>query len=654
MSIQGMSQGLSFSNMSYYISERIPGIVPCTTPPLYAQSQSGSYNVSFDMGSASGCAILVAEVGITRVDQTTTAPADTPIGDKTRWEYKGVYGSEYSACHMGTPLVSTTNNQYRPPTDLYIMKGMGYMRGFIGAPYKDSGGNIVNGNTPISTVVGTKLTATSEPTATEATLGTNFNNGAQYKAFDNSNSGNFGNPPTGQTAPLLAYGMFSGNGVYTGASVYNYNNITNVYDVSLLKDFAGPYTGHLETETNDPNINKAYPGSSAVTLNDDLYSTRQAMMVVPIANGGMVNIRSEQFVEGTWASIKVFCPIALPKWGLANNMMGVQETYQNADLENALLMSGGTSIVNGATTSSTSVTLTIAQINSGGDTPTVGQLVTGTGIAQGTVVSAASGTTLTLSAAASIANGVTLTYHIHPLRRKWQNYANQSNVSLNPDPHGDAINPVTQTDRYNFFSLLGGIVKYNPYPTAAAALSHNFNAPGNTVNYPKAKNKTAYHVPSQNSIYRAQGYSQWKSPSGGSPVSNHGSHVLGNHANTPLKGNTLTANGATSNAEYFHGVPNVHDWVFSRSNGSRRSRLPARGILDRTRFANNQSGTLGGWYAMKITGYFDGANPTVQSTAVFAVQVGSLDHTRGDADIDVDSVANQVPRNGVIRAIVAA
>ena len=150
MSIQGMSQGLSFSNMSYYISERIPGIVPCTTPPLYAQSNAGAYNTTFDMGSASGCAIIVAEVGITRVDQTTTAPADTPIGDKTRWEYKGVYGSEYSACHMGTPLVSTTNNQYRPPTDLHIMKGMGYMRGFIGAPYKDSGGNIVNGNRPMN------------------------------------------------------------------------------------------------------------------------------------------------------------------------------------------------------------------------------------------------------------------------------------------------------------------------------------------------------------------------------------------------------------------------------------------------------------------------------------------------------------------------
>ena len=652
MSIQGMSQGLSFSNMSYYISERIPGIVPCTTPPLYAQSNAGAYNTTFDMGSASGCAIIVAEVGITRVDATTIAPADLPIGDKTRWEYKGTYGSEYSACQMGNPLTSVSNNQYRPPTNPYEMKGMGYMRGFIGAPYKDSAGNLVNNNTPISVDVGTKLTATSVPTDAEATNGSGMNNGGKYLAMDNSNSGNFGNPPTGKTAPLLAYGMFSGDNSYTGAAVYNYNNISGNYVLSTTEsDFAGPYTGHLETEINDPNVNKAYPGSSAVTLNKDIFSTRQAMMVVPIANGGIVNVRSEQFIKGTWASVKIFCPIALPKWGLANNMMGVQETYQDADLDSALLMNGGTSIVNGATTNSTSVTLTVAQINSGGDTPTVGQLVTDSSgnIPQGTVVSAVSGTTLTLSAAASITNGDTLTYHIHPLRKIFQNYANQSNVSLDPDPAQNS-----QAARYNFFSLLGGVVKYNPYPTAAAALTHNFNAPGNTPNYPKAKNKTAYHVPSQNSIYRAQGYSQWKSPTGGSPVVNHGTHVLGNHANTPLKGNTLTANGATADAEYFHGVPNVHDWVFSRSNGSRRSRLPARGILDRTRHANNQSGTVGGWYAMRITGYFDASNPTVQSTAVFAVQVGSLDHTRGDADIDVDSVANKVPRDGVIRTIVAA
>jgi len=652
MSIQGMSQGLSFSNMSYYISERIPGIIPCTTPPLYAQSNAGSYNTTFDMGTASGCAIIVAEVGITRTTQTTSAPADQPIGDKTRWEYKRTYGSEYSACQMGNPLTSAVNNQYRPPTNLYEMVGMGYMRGFIGAPYKDSGGNLINTNTPVSVDVGTKLTGTSVPTTADVTNGSGMANGARYLAFDNGNNLSFGNPPTGKTAPLLAHGMFSGNNIYTGGAVYNYNNVSGNYVLSGTEsDFAGPYTGHLETEINDPNVNKAYPGSSAVTLNKDLFSTRQAMMVVPIANGGMVNVRSEQFVEGTWASIKIFCPITLPKWGLANNMMGVQEVYQNADLDNALLMNGGTSIVNGATTSSTSVTLTVAQINSGGDAPTVGQLVTGTGIPQGTVVSAVSGTTLTLSQNASIANGVTITYSIHPLRKIYQNYANQSNVSLNPDPNDPTV---TQADRYNFFGSLGGVVKFNPYPTAAAALSHNFGAPGNTTNFPKAKNKTAYHVPSQNSIYRSQGYGDWKAPGGGSPVSNHGSHVLHNHASAALKFNTLASGGTVSNSEAFHGIPNVHDWVFSRSNGARRSRLPARGILDRTRHANNQSSTVGGWYAMRITGYFDAGNPTVSSTKIYAVQVGSLDHTRGDADIDVDSVANQVPRDGVIRTIIAA
>ena len=653
MSIQGMSQGLSFSNMSYYMSARIPGIVPCSTPPLYAASTSGSYNTTFDMGSASGCAVMVYEVGITRTDATLVAPSSAPIGDKMRWEYKNTYGSEYSACQMGTPRVSFGGtDEYRPPLDLYTMKGMGYMRGFIGAPYKDSSGNLVNDKAPVSTVVGTKLTATSVPTATEATDGIGMANGAKYLALDNSNSGSFGNPATGQTGPLLAHGMFSGNNIYTGGAIYNYNSITSVYDISADKDFAGPYTGHLETETNDLNVNKAYPGSSAVTLNPDLYSTRQAMVVVPIANGGLVNVRSEQFIEGTWASIKIFCPIALPKWGLANNMVGIQEVYSDADMDAALLINGGTSIVNGATSNSTSVTLTVAQINSGGDAPTVGQLVTDASgnIPQGTVVSAVSGTTLTLSAAASIDNADTLTYHIHPLRKIYQNYANQSNVSLNPDPHHISV---TQADRFAFFATLGGVVKWRPYATSADALAHNFSNPGGG-SFTGARNKTAYHVPSQNSIYRSQGYGDWKSSTGGSPVANHGSHVLGSHASTPLKGNTLTPNGTTANAEYFHGVPNVHDWVFSRSNGSRRSRLPARGILDRTRLANNNSSTLGGWYAMRITGYFDGSNPTVQSTAVFAVQVGSLDHTRGIADIDVDSVANQVPRDGVIRTILAA
>lgn len=650
MSIQGMSQGLSFSNMSYYISERIPGIVPCTTPPLYAQSNAGAYNTTFNMGGtgSNGCAIVVMEVGDTKVTDTSDTPVSLPIGDKIRWEYKGAYGSEYSCCQMGTPRVSTGNDHYIAPTNYTTMVGMGYARGFLGAPYKDGSGNIVNAQTPISTVSGTKLTASTEPTAATAAGG--MSNGGRYLAMDNvNNSGNFGNPPTGQTGPLLAYGMFSGDNTYAGASIYNFDNTTSQYVLSADKDFAGPYTGHLETEINDTNINKAYPGSSAVTLNDEPFSTRQAMMVIPIANGGLVNIRSEQFIKGTWASLKIFCPITLPMWGLATKAMGVKEMYTDSDLEAALLMSGGTSIVNGGTTNSTSVTLTVAQINSGGDPPTVGQLVTDSSgnIPQGTVVSAVSGTTLTLSAAASITNGDTLTYHIHPLRRKWQNYANQNNVTLNPNPHGDLINPVTQTDRYNFFSLFGGIVKFNPYPTAADALAHNFNT--------GSLRKTAYHVPSQNSIYRSQGYSEWKDSSGGSPVANHGTHILGNHASAALKYNTLVSGlSGGSNSEAFHGIPNAHDWVFSRSNGSFRSRLPARGVLDRTRHANNQSGTVGGWYAMRITGYFDAANPTVSSTKIYAVQVGSLDHTRGAADIDVDSVANQVPRAGVIRTIVAA
>ena len=640
MSIQGMSQGLSFSNMSYYIGERIPGIVPCTTPPLYAQSNLGAYNTSFDMGGAgsNGCAIVVMEVGDTKVSHPQTSAIHTPIGDKTRWEYKNAYGSEYSCCQMGTPLPAITSNQYRPPADLYVMKGMGYARGFIGAPYPN------NAHTPISTAVGTKLTGSTTPTAGTAASG--MGNGGKYLAMDNSNSSNFGGVPTGQTGPALAHGMFCGDDVYTGASVYNYDNTSNNYVVSSSKDFAGPYTGHTETEIADPNVGKAYPGSSAVTLNSDQYSTRQAMMVIPIANGGIVNVRSEQFIKGTWASLKIFCPITLPKWGLANNMMGVSEMYADSDLDDALLMNGGTSIAGATSSNSTTVTL---QNNAFNSSIGVGQLVTGTGIPQGTIVSAISGTNLTLSQAASVSSGDVITFVRHPLNQKWRNYANQNSVNLPVDPAN-----ATQTQRYNFFGLLGGIIKYKPYPTAAAALSHNFSNPGSTPNYSGAKNKTAYHVPSQNSIYRAQGYSAWQSPSGGSPVSNHGSHILGNHANTPLKGNTLTSNGATADAEYFHGVPNAHDWVFSRSNGATRSRLPARGVLDRTRYADNDSATLGGWYAMRITGYFDGSNPTVQSTAVFAVQVGSLDHTRGDADIDVDSVANKVPRDGVIRTIVAA
>jgi hypothetical protein len=61
--------------------------------------------------------------------------------------------------------------------------------------------------------------------------------------------------------------------------------------------------------------------------------------------------------------------------------------------------------VNGAVSSSTSVTLT-----AGSDLIKVGQLVTATGVAADTTVAAISGTTLTLSAAATIANGATIAF----------------------------------------------------------------------------------------------------------------------------------------------------------------------------------------------------------------------------------------------------
>ena len=72
MTIQGMSQGLAFSNMSYYLPNEIPAITPCDTPPLLANNFQGVYNTAFDMGTANGAGIIVFEVGYPRNDSTTT------------------------------------------------------------------------------------------------------------------------------------------------------------------------------------------------------------------------------------------------------------------------------------------------------------------------------------------------------------------------------------------------------------------------------------------------------------------------------------------------------------------------------------------------------------------------------------------------------
>ena len=89
----------------------------------------------------------------------------------------------------------------------------------------------------------------------------------------------------------------------------------------------------------------------------------------------------------------------------ANNPVNGMYKHEFSGEKNVGLLSGTVSTtVNGATTSSTSVTVT------SGTGIAVGQIVTGTGISGTPTVTAVSGTSVTLSAAQTLANGAALTF----------------------------------------------------------------------------------------------------------------------------------------------------------------------------------------------------------------------------------------------------
>jgi len=801
MAIQGMSQGLVFSNMSYYMHEQIPSIAPCNTPPLSAQLDIGVYNVTFNMGTATGCSVIVFEVsGDDSSPNGYTIAA--PLGDKASWDYGGNRNSEYSCCQMAEPQ---PGQNYVTDTGVtrYRLMGRGYARGFIACPWQgfidQAGGdygqnagstyriraNAIgneqywgNNSTPLSPKTGSRLlpaggtidnytfqyvnnsTASGYLSASDSTrdivnedqaASTDFSapttlaqsltknamlNDGVYRFNKNSNVPNtivtpqnhinYNSAPS-QNIEHGTFAAYNGAGAYlmttsnTGLRVYNYLSPPGDFVLSNLTsptgpaaddnlDYCGPYTGHHEVEIKDKFRNLEYPGSSAVTLDPGRFATRQAMMCVPVLGGGNVKVRVEAPLAGTWANIKVFCPISLPVWGSptsATNGLncGIEKFYTTNELNEFIFIEPGSSISasDHVSTNGSAATTTLSmQDNNFNPNIKVNHLITGAGISPGTIVTAildqvdnfgttlvggsgysnatgvatsptpaggtgltlditttagaVSGVTintagtgysvgdvlsiaggtggtvevthiyyeLTLSIAAQIGNAQAVTFHKSRLRQAFDDW-NSLNANLTR-----SVN--TPGDRVVFYNQLSKVIRVKPYATEAQALAHNFSNPA-SGNFKSAENMAAHHVPSQNSIYRIQGNGNFRSPTGGSPVDNHGEHVLGGHGSRPLAADTL--NG--TNALAHHGIVNEGDWVFTRDNAARRARLPARGIIDMTRYANNDIGTVGGWYAYECDGN------------QYAVQVGSLDYDR--AEVTVDAVSGTIPRNGVVRTV---
>ena len=738
MTIQGMSQGLAFSNMSYYLPNEIPAITPCDTPPLLANNFQGVYNTAFDMGTANGAGIIVFEVGYPRNDSTTTQSIMYGLGDKVEWKYAGNRNSEYSFAQMGEAQPTGANGHYVDDTGAskFRLMGRGYGRGVVSTGFNPDGiigtGVTLNGTntnakgtnknlygnkaTPLSPYVGSRLlprpvngaTQWTQPYLVDPAVALSTSSGAfTTQAYDvcdtehstgGSQSGNcmqgkkvvypatkavansLANPNStglngsevmtfGTTAQnnasslanVLQHGQFcsyvqTGNfghsqSTVTGVLAYDWVNgipigsynlrsipAGSTTEADLVKQFVGPYTGHDEAEIANPFNDISYPGSSGVTIDYGRYAMRQGMMVVPVGGGGVVRVRLEAPFAGTFAEVKIFCPITLPKWGGANNLAGCAEYYADAPLHASLQIQGGTTTSSAASTNST--TLLVTQDIAPPATISVNHLVTGTGIPHGTIVSAVSGTTLTLSLAASVASGATITFHKSKIRSILDSY---NAYKLLHDP-GGVIDPTNTTETSAFFDQMSKVVRIKPYNTHTDALNHDFTTQNSKVT---PKKFTAYHVPSQNAKYRGQGYPNFKAlggglgeeSAGGDPKSNHGHHVLSNHGSRPLAWNTLNSTDLLAH----HGVVNEADWVFTRDNGARRSRLPARGILDITKYADNDWDTVGGWYAMKI-----GSNQ-------YAVQVGSLDYSRGELTVDVipatTGTSGTVPRSGVARTV---
>ena len=303
----GLDMGASHSLMSYYVHGGADTI-PCSHDKIIGNGATGLYDIRFDVGTVTGACVIVFEVGAATYNGSSNVLV--PMPDKIRWEYtppaggsSTVYGSEYSAVHMGDGAATMSNSVAN------TMRGMGYMRGMIGG-FKDSSNSI-----PLSAVVGTKLTATSVPTDV-STLGAGASTipgfYPNFKASTASSNGVTHGTRSGLQVNEFISGVYAPNG--------------------SPSETLGPYTGHHITEVPDWE-GKTYAGSSAVTLKNSSHATRQAMMVVPIIGGGEVKIMLEATFSGTWHQVQVNCPIVLPKWGNADRKAGVKQNgdpYVNA------------------------------------------------------------------------------------------------------------------------------------------------------------------------------------------------------------------------------------------------------------------------------------------------------------------------------------
>ena len=436
MTIQGMSQGLAFTNMSYYIQDTgfpgTPDTELCSDEWYDGTSSTGLYRTAFNMSGGTtdtGAAIIVFEVG--NVDPDTdgsgTDAVDFAQPDKLVWEYNGVFNSEYSSVHMG----DTDDGGGNPD----VMHGIGYMRGMIGAEIaaskNGSGGwsGPDGSGAPLSQVTGSRLLSGSESLTWNNTAGSStsyggattpdnddkFGASAQYEISTHS-SGVAANNEYEFLDITQAAAAGVTHGTFKDLNRYLWDSVSSSYVNVQSGQQAGVYTGHDQEETADINGN-TFVGSSAITLheNDNPYASRQAMMVVPVVGGGIIDVHVEAPLHGTWHRHGCFCPIKLPKWGFANYKTGIKS---------------------------------------------------------------------------------------------------------NGDPYADA------TDAGN----------------------HNFSDPGNpTSGSVEGENTTYYHVPSQSSIYRQQGYSPFTPRDGG--------HVI----------SALNHNSAGSTK--WNGVVNRFDWVFTDHGG---------------------------------------------------------------------------------------
>jgi len=343
MTIQGMSQGMAFTNMSYYIQDTGypggPDVEECGAGIYDGTQGTGIYRTAFNMdagATTTGAAIIVFEVGNVYEGAAGSNAVDYAQPDKLTWEYNGVFNSEYSAVHMGDTDDSGSNPD--------VMHGIGYMRGMIGsevAASKNAYSAWSSPGAPLSQVTGSRLLSGSESLTWNNTAGSSttysgattpdnddlFGSTAQYAITADDKEYEYLDI-TQAAAAGITHGTFkdldrylwdSGAGTYASVSTGNY---------------AGVYTGHDQEETADINGN-SFVGSSAVTLheNDNPYASRQAMMVVPVVGGGIIDIHVEAALHGTWHRHMCLCPIKLPKWGNADNKTGYQadeSPYDNA------------------------------------------------------------------------------------------------------------------------------------------------------------------------------------------------------------------------------------------------------------------------------------------------------------------------------------